>query len=75
MTAWTEADQEEALRDEYESARLTDLGPCTRDPEHAPAEVPWSGERLCWDCADHELDLLALALQAEDGLPIYIKAR
>ena len=45
------------------------LGPCTRDPEHGQAEVPWSGERLCWDCADHELDLMAKALQAEMELP------
>jgi hypothetical protein len=24
--------------------------------------VPWSGERLCWDCTDLQLDLLAAAL-------------
>jgi hypothetical protein len=31
---------------------------CERDV----AEVPWSGERLCWDCADIQLDLMARAL-------------
>lgn len=25
--------------------------------------VPWSGERLCWDCMDRQLDLIALAVQ------------
>jgi hypothetical protein len=53
-------------------AALTDLGPCTRNPEHGPAEVPWSGDRLCWDCADHELDLLAKALQSEGGWPVQV---
>lgn len=46
------------------------LGLCTRNPSHGPAEVPWSGQRLCWDCADHDLDLLAVALRGEDTLPL-----
>jgi len=54
------------------TATLPSLGPCTRNPEHGPAEVPWAGDRLCWDCADHELDLLALALQSEDGWPVQV---
>jgi hypothetical protein len=41
---------------------LTDLGLCTYDPEHGPAEVPWLDDRLCWDCADHQLDLMARAV-------------
>jgi hypothetical protein len=45
---------------------VTGLGPCTRDPEHGPAEVPYSGEKLCWDCADRDLDLLAKAVMAAD---------
>jgi hypothetical protein len=44
---------------------VTTLGACTRNPGHGPAEVPWSGERLCWDCADAELDLMAKALEDE----------
>lgn len=33
--------------------------PCTRDPQHGPAVVPWSSEQLCLPCADEALDLLA----------------
>jgi hypothetical protein len=50
---------------------LPDYGPCTRGCGQ-PAEVPWSGERLCWNCTDHDLDLLALALQSEDGWPVQV---
>jgi len=46
---------------------------CTRDAGHGEAEVPWSGERLCWDCADHELDLMAKAVQQQDDLPVYTR--
>jgi hypothetical protein len=33
----------------------------------APAEelIPWSGERLCWDCTDTQMDLLAKVLLEE----------
>lgn len=51
------------------AAELTDAearyGLCTRDPSHGPAEVPWAGQRLCWDCADADLDRLAEALKDE----------
>src|SRR5579859_7850302 len=46
------------------TATYTDLGTCTRGCP-VPAEVPWSGERLCWPCADAELDLLAKAAELE----------
>lgn len=49
---------------------MTALGLCTRDPGHGEASVPWSGERLCWDCADTALDLLAKACETE--LPVTI---
>lgn len=52
-----------------DAAELADsearFGLCTRDPAHGPAEVPWSGERLCWGCADADLDRLAVQLQNE----------
>jgi hypothetical protein len=51
----------------------TELGTCTRGCP-APAEVPWSRERLCWDCVDRELDLLALALRNDENRAAYIKA-
>lgn len=40
-------------------------GTCTQC-EAATAElIAWSGERLCWDCTDRQLDLLALACATE----------
>ena len=35
---------------------------CERCRIH-PAEIPWSGERLCWSCADRQLG------QVADDLP------
>lgn len=43
------------------TGRRRSLGPCTRDSAHGVAEVPWSGERLCWPCADTALDHMAQA--------------
>lgn len=27
--------------------------------------VPWSGQKLCWDCMDQQLDLMAKAIQLD----------
>lgn len=40
-------------------------GRCTLCEEDSPELVPWSGERLCWNCTDRQLDLLALAVGPE----------
>jgi hypothetical protein len=47
-------------------------GQCTQC-EHDSAElIPWTtDQRLCWDCVDFQLDLLALAVQ--DILPVEVK--
>lgn len=37
---------------------------CTMCAQRSPVLVPWSRERLCMDCADLQLDLLAKALPA-----------
>lgn len=39
------------------------LKPCTGCEQGTTELVPWSGERLCWDCTDLQLDLMAKALQ------------
>lgn len=39
------------------------LKPCTGCEQLSCELVPWSGERLCWDCTDLQLDLMAKALQ------------
>jgi hypothetical protein len=51
-------------RDEH-GCTWPNLGLCTRDASHGTAEVPWSRERLCWNCADAELDRLAKATELE----------
>jgi hypothetical protein len=32
--------------------------------------VPWSGQRLCWDCTDLQLDLMAKAVLEEMDIPV-----
>lgn len=56
------ADQDR-LDSEY-AARRQFQSPCSRSARHGPGEVPWSDQLLCWDCADDELDRLALALKS-----------
>jgi hypothetical protein len=46
---------------------LEALSRCTMCERSGGDLVPWSGERLCWDCTDKQLDLLAMAMQ--DQLP------
>lgn len=38
---------------------------CTGCEKLTAERIPWSGERLCWDCTDLQLDLLAKALEDE----------
>jgi hypothetical protein len=45
-------------------------GTCTSCGTPSPELIPWSGERLCWECTDLQLDLLAKAVQ-EDA-PVYV---
>ena len=43
---------------------------CARNAAHGPAEVPWTGGPICWDCADRFIDLIALACELDGGLPV-----
>lgn len=45
--------------------RQTPDGHCTGCGTQSPELVPWSGQRLCWDCADFQLDLVASAILAD----------
>lgn len=50
-------------------------GRCTLCEEEVPELVQWAArERLCWRCADYQLDLLALAVQelVPDGIDAVI---
>jgi len=38
---------------------------CTGCERNASELVPWSGEQLCWDCVDTQLDLMAKAVSEE----------
>lgn len=38
-------------------------GRCTMCEADSYELLPWSGERICWDCFDHQLDLMAKAIQ------------
>jgi len=42
-------------------------GTCTQCERRSPELLPWSGERVCWDCFDRQLDLMAIAIR-EAGL-------
>jgi hypothetical protein len=47
-------------------------GRCTLCENDAAELVPWAtGERLCWECVDQQMDLLARAV--EDILPVEVK--
>lgn len=39
------------------------LKPCTVCGRLTCQLIPWSGEKLCWDCTDTQLDLMSKALQ------------
>lgn len=41
-------------------------GRCTQCEHDTFELLPWSGERLCWDCFDHQLDLMAKAIHEAD---------
>lgn len=38
-------------------------GRCTMCEASSYELLPWSGERICWDCFDHQLDLMAKAIR------------
>jgi hypothetical protein len=63
-----------ACKDMAACKRRMELGTCTRDHAHGPAEVPWAGERLCWNCADQDLDLLAKAVLEDPDQLVTVKA-
>lgn len=53
----------DAIYDEQSAAERTVAGGrCTLCEEDVPELLPWSGQRLCWDCVDLNLDLLAKAV-------------
>lgn len=46
------------------------MTPCHRC-RTGPGEIPWAGELLCWDCADHQLEQVADDAQQPYGLPVH----
>ena len=53
----------DAIHDEQSAAERTVAGGrCTLCEEDVPELLPWSGQRLCWQCVDLNLDLLAKAV-------------
>jgi hypothetical protein len=50
------------------------LKTCTGCGQMTCQLVPWSGQRLCWDCTDTQLDLMAKAV-TEDALVTVAVAR
>lgn len=70
-TVWVKLDiqDERAVACGYDASQIARI--CT-GCEQVPADgdlVPWSGERLCWNCADAQLDLLAKAVS---DLPVTV---
>lgn len=60
---WEALEQEVLL--ERELAATAGTGICSRCERGSSTIIPWAGQRLCLSCADHDIDMLALAL-AED---------
>lgn len=52
--------------------QMVAAGQCTGCEAETGELVPWAGERLCWNCTDLQLDLMALACQSADGLPVTV---
>lgn len=48
-------------------------GQCTGCETPAPELIPWSGERLCWDCVDTQLDLLAKAILEDSHASLQVR--
>jgi hypothetical protein len=47
-------------------------GNCTLCERPADERVPWASELLCWECADQQLDLLALAIMDAGAVPVVL---
>jgi hypothetical protein len=47
-------------------------GRCTLCEADSTKLLPWSGERVCWDCFDRQLDLVALAIADAGAEPFLV---
>jgi hypothetical protein len=54
------------------SEPLVRAGVCAGCESDADELVPWASKRLCWDCVDKQIDLLARAVA---DLPVTVVAR
>jgi hypothetical protein len=47
-------------------------GSCTGCGGEADELIPWSGQRLCWNCTDAQLDLIAKAVLEDEDTPVQV---
>lgn len=69
------------LEDQHEPQTVGELlsqqtvagGRCSLCERDADELLPWASQRLCWDCVDIQLDLLAKAVQEAGAVPVLME--
>jgi hypothetical protein len=51
------------LEPRFASEQTIAGGQCTLCAADSPERLPWSGQRICWNCFDGQLNLLAKAIR------------
>ena len=67
-----EAIAQAAWEADHPGESATAGGTCGGCEKEAAELIPWASQRLCWDCVDLHLDLLALAVAEGTGTEVMV---
>jgi hypothetical protein len=57
---------------DHPSESVVAAGRCGGCEKEAGERIPWGSQKLCWDCVDAQLDLMALAVAQAVPVPVMV---